>query len=289
MAEIGIVGAGIMGADIALNCAAFGHRVVLHDTAAAALTRFRDGLGQALRGYRMMGCKFELASADALLEKVECSTDPGQLASVDWVIENVTEELSIKMAVYAQLAHICKDETIFMVNTSCIPITKLAAAMPHPEQVVGAHFMNPVPLKKMVEVVQGFHTSEATLQATRTLLASLGKTAVVVKDFPGFVANRLSHLFMNEAAFLVQDGVAKPAQIDAIFRDGYGHKMGPLETADLIGLDTVLRSLEVLYQHYQDPKFRCCPLLRQMVDAGVLGQKSGKGFYDYDDQRQSGI
>ncbi len=284
MAAIGIVGAGIMGADIALNCAAFGHQVVLLDIDPQALENFKQTLAQKLRGYRMMGCKFELATADAILAQVECSTDYAALGKVDWVIENVTEDVAIKAGVYAQLRAVCKPETIFMINTSCIPITKLASGMPHPERVVGAHFMNPVPLKKMVEVVQGFYTSDDTLAQVKTLLASLGKTSVVVKDFPGFVANRLSHLFMNEAAFLVQDGVAKPKEIDAIFRDGYGHKMGPLETADLIGLDTVLRSLEVLYQHYQDPKFRCCPLLRQMVDAGVLGKKSGKGFYEYRDQ-----
>lgn len=284
MAAIGIVGAGIMGADIALNCAAFGHQVVLLDIDPQALDNFKQTLAQKLRGYRMMGCKFELATADAILAQVECRTDYAALGQVDWVIENVTEDLGIKAGVYARLREVCKPETIFMINTSCIPITKLAAGMPHPERVVGAHFMNPVPLKKLVEVVQGFYTSDDTLAQVKTLLTSLGKTSVVVKDFPGFVANRLSHLFMNEAAFLVQDGVAKPKEIDAIFRDGYGHKMGPLETADLIGLDTVLRSLEVLYQHYQDPKFRCCPLLRQMVDAGVLGKKSGKGFYEYRDQ-----
>lgn len=281
MLNIGVVGAGVMGADIALTCAAFGHQVVLKDIAQEVLDKFKAELSQKLRGYKMMGCKFEIASAEAILQRVVCTLDYADLAQVDWVIESVPEDLALKQKVYAELRQACPENTYFAVNTSCIPITKLASQMLHPDRVVGAHFMNPVPLKKAVEVVQGFHTSQETIEATRSMLKSLDKKAIVVKDFPGFVANRLSHLFMNEAAFLVQDGVAKPSDIDAIFREGYGHKMGPLETADLIGLDTVLQSLHVLYEHYQDPKFRCCPLLRQMVDAGLHGKKSGKGFYDY--------
>jgi 3-hydroxybutyryl-CoA dehydrogenase len=143
------------------------------------------------------------------------------------------------------------------------------------------HFMNPVYLKELVELVRGFHTSEATIEAAKAMLSGVGKTAVLVNDFPGFVANRLSHLFMNEAAFIIQDRVAAAREVDAIFKRGYGHSMGPLETADLIGLDTVVNSLDILYDSYQDPKFRCCPLLRKMVDAGLLGKKSGEGFYKY--------
>lgn len=280
MAIIGIVGAGLMGADIALCCAAHGHHVVLKDVAEAPLARFADTLATKLRGYRMLGANFERGAAD-ILALVKPTLDYAALAEVDWVIESVPEQVELKERVYRELAEACPASTRYAVNTSCIPITRLAARMPHPDRVVGAHFMNPVPLKHAVEVVQGFHTSQETTDATRALVASIGKHAIVVKDFPGFVANRLSHLFMNEAAFLVQDGVAKPADIDAIFREGYGHKMGPLETADLIGLDTVVQSLDVLYQHYQDPKFRCSPLLRQMVDAGLHGKKSGKGFYEY--------
>jgi len=281
MATIGVIGAGIMGADIALTFAASGHHVILKDIDAAALARFEDGLGQKLRGYRMMGCRFEIGDAAGVLARVRRTLDPAPLAQADWIIENVPEDLAVKTRVYAELREVCGEQVRYAVNTSCIPITRLAAAMPHPDRMLGMHFMNPVPLKPAVEVVRGFHTSDETIAAGRDLLAGIGKNAIVVRDFPGFVANRLSHLFMNEAAFLVQDGVASPAEIDAIFRDGYGHKMGPLETADLIGLDTVVQSLEVLYTHYQDPKFRCCPLLRQMVDAGLLGRKSGKGFHDY--------
>ncbi|WP_338848366.1 3-hydroxyacyl-CoA dehydrogenase family protein [Massilia sp. W12] len=280
MMTIGVVGAGVMGADIALLCAAHGMRVVLKDVDQAVLDKFAVELPQKLRGYKMMGCTFTRTAAQ-MLELVQATLDYAPLADVDWIIESAPENVELKQQVYAELARVCRADTYYAVNTSCIPITKLAAQMPDPSRVLGAHFMNPVPLKKAVEVVRGFHTSDASIEAAKGLLKQLGKNAIVVKDFPGFVANRLSHLFMNEAAFLVQDGVAKPAEIDAIFREGYGHKMGPLETADLIGLDTVLHSLDVLYQHYQDPKFRCCPLLRQMVDAGLHGKKSGRGFYDY--------
>lgn len=282
MTTIAVVGAGVMGADVALQCAASGHEVVLQDIDAGALARFAERLPRTLREYRLLGAALGGAGAADILARVRCDTGLAALAHADWVIECVTEDVAVKRALYQSLARVCRDDAWYGVNTSCIPITGLAALLPHPERVLGLHFMNPVPLKPVVEVAQGFHTGEAALQAAQALLASLGKKGIVVKDLPGFAANRLSHLFMNEAAFLVQDGVAAPAAIDAIFREGYGHRMGPLETADLIGLDTVLRSLEVLYQHYQDPKFRCCPLLRRMVDAGVTGRKAGKGFYEYD-------
>jgi 3-hydroxybutyryl-CoA dehydrogenase len=168
-----------------------------------------------------------------------------------------------------------------MVNTSCISITKIGAITKRPDRVVGTHFMNPVPMMKAVEVIKGFYTSEKTIQRTKDLLTSLNKEGIVVNDFPGFVSNRISHLMMNEAAFIVQDQVADIKTVDEIFKKCYSHKMGPLETADLIGIDTVVESLQVLYDSYQDPKFRCCPLLKKMVDAGLLGRKSGRGFYEY--------
>lgn len=283
MAAVGIVGAGVMGADLALLCAAHGHQVVLHDIDEEPLRRFVDGLPGVLRGYRLVGAKLPTFAADEIRSLVRCTREMAELGESEWIVECVTEDVGIKASVYRDLAAHCGVQTFYGVNTSCIPITRIAALLPDPGRAVGMHFMNPVPLKKAVEVVQGFHTTDATLEAARAFLSSLGRSAIVVQDFPGFVANRLSHLFMNEAVFLVQDGVASPAAVDAIFREGYGHKMGPLETADLIGLDTVMRSLEVLYQHYQDPKFRCSPLLRKMVDAGVTGKKSGRGFYEYRD------
>jgi 3-hydroxybutyryl-CoA dehydrogenase len=183
--------------------------------------------------------------------------------------------------VYRALDALCPPEVCFGVNTSCISITRVAGFTQRPDRVIGMHFMNPVYLKTSIEIIRGYHTSEQTIQAARNLLRQLGKDAILVNDYPGFVSNRISHLFMNEAAFVVQDQVATPHEVDAIFKKCYGHTMGPLETADLIGLDTVVHSLDVLYESYQDSKFRCCPLLRKMVHAGLLGVKSGKGFYEY--------
>ena len=164
---------------------------------------------------------------------------------------------------------------------SCISITQIASATKRPANVVGIHLMNPVHLKPTVEVIRGFHTSDQTIETLLQLFSRLGKEAIIVEDLPGFVSNRISHLFMNEAAFVLQDQVATAANIDAIFKRCFGHKMGPLETADLIGLDTVVRSLDVLYESFQDSKYRCCPLLRKLVHAGHLGRKSGRGFYVY--------
>jgi len=176
----------------------------------------------------------------------------------------------------------CPPRTIFSSNTSAIPITRLAQVTKRPSQVIGTHFMNPVPLKPVVEVIRGFHTSNETIQATLDLLASMGKEGVLVNDSPGFVSNRVLMLTVNEAIFLLQDQVATAEDIDHIFRSCFGHKMGPLETADLIGLDTILYSLEVLYENFNDPKFRPSPLLRKLVAAGLHGRKSGRGFYSYD-------
>jgi len=270
-----------MGTDVALSFAAFGHSVILKDLDAGILQAFKDSIPQRLRGYRMLGWTPKQGAAAEVSARIHPTLDYEGFAEADWIIENVTEDWEIKKGIYRELGGICKPDAYFAVNTSCIPITKLAALMPRPERMLGAHFMNPVPLKPVVEVIRGRHTAEETLEQAKLLLRSIDKTGIVVGDFAGFVSNRLSHLFMNEAAFLVQDGIAKPAEIDAIFKEGYGHKMGPLETADLIGLDTVVNSLDVLYQYYQDSKFRCCPLLRQMVDAGETGKKSGRGFYEY--------
>lgn len=270
-----------MGRDIALNLAAFGIQTLLKDIAPAALDEARSAIRQNLRLYKMTNPAYKHLDKAALDSLIHYTVDYNEFDSVDWVIENVPEEWERKEQVYQELAEVCRPETRFGVNTSCISITKVGALMPHPENVIGMHFMNPVPMKPAVETVKGFHTSEDTIVSAKALLKAMSKKMILVNDFPGFVANRLSHLFMNEAAFLVQDQVADPAAIDAIFKEGYGHAMGPLKTADLIGLDTVVSSLKVLYESYQDPKFRCCPLLQKMADAGLLGRKSGRGFYEY--------
>lgn len=278
---IAIIGAGTMGRDIALSFAASNIPVLLKDTDQTQLTEAMSAMKQSLRLYKMTNPQFKSLTKSHIDELITPCMDYSGFSDVEWVIENVTEDWDVKKQVYQELAQHCPETARYGVNTSCISITKVGALMPKPENVIGMHFMNPVPMKPSVETVKGFHTDQDTIDSAKKMLKSIHKKMILVNDFPGFVANRLSHLFMNEAAFLVQDQVADPAAIDAIFKEGYGHAMGPLETADLIGLDTVLNSLKVLYDSYQDPKFRCCPLLQKMVDAGQLGRKSGQGFYSY--------
>jgi 3-hydroxybutyryl-CoA dehydrogenase len=218
---------------------------------------------------------------DQAMKRMVLSADLEAVASCNFIIENVTEDWNVKRPVYEKLDRVTSSEVCFAANTSCISITKISSATNRPANVVGVHFMNPVHLKPTVEVIRGFHTSDQAVETVLQLTAILNKEAIVVEDFPGFVSNRISHVFMNEAAFALQDRVASAQNIDMIFRKCFGHKMGPLETADLIGLDTVMRSLDVLYESYQDPKYRCCPLLRELVHAGHLGRKTGKGFHDY--------
>ncbi len=282
MGKIGVIGAGVIGTGVAQNFAEHGYRVILVDVSEEVLEHSRMEMQTNLRFQALFKKKDKLEDAGVIIDRITFTTDYQRLEDVDWVVENVTENLEIKKSVYSRLDSICKAECIFLVNTSCISITKIASVTKRPHQIMGAHFMNPVPLKTFVECIRGYHTSEETVHATEELLASLGKDCVVVNDFPGFVSNRISHLFMNEAAFVVQDQVADPQAVDEIFKKCFSHKMGPLETADLIGIDTVVNSLDVLYDSYQDSKFRCCPLLRKMVDANLLGRKTGKGFYSYE-------
>jgi len=279
--KVAIIGAGTMGRDIAINLAAFGINCILKDNAENVLQIARDEMGSKIRVYKMTLPKYRDLSKELLDERIRYTTSYDDFSDVDWVIENVPEDWDIKQQVYSELNDVIGEKTAVAVNTSCISITRVAALMNSPERVIGLHFMNPVPMKPAVEAIKGFHTNEQTIVDARAMLKSIDKKMILVNDAPGFVANRLSHLFMNEAAFLVQENVADAAAIDAIFKEGYGHAMGPLETADLIGLDTVLKSLKVLYDSHQDPKFRCCPLLQKMVDAGLLGRKSGRGFYNY--------
>ncbi|MFE2752612.1 3-hydroxyacyl-CoA dehydrogenase family protein [Actinosynnema sp. NPDC059335] len=281
MATVGVIGAGVMGKDVAITCAANGYDVVLSDHDPDVLAAAPRDVRRLVREFRMMSPATASWKTDDVLGRIRFTADLADLARVDWVVENIVEDLAAKERLYLRLRDVCGPDVKIAANTSCISITKLAAATAHPDNVVGIHFMNPVPLLECAEVVRGFHTSDDTIKQAEEFVGSLGKRAVVVNDMPGFVSNRLSHLFMNEAAFLVHDGVAEPEQVDAIFKLGYGHKMGPLETADLIGLDTVVNSLNVLYEEFQDSKFRCCPTLKKMVAAGLLGRKSGQGFYTY--------
>lgn len=278
---VGVIGAGVMGTGVAQNLAQVGHQVILVDIADEILQRAKGELKKNLRLHKMLNKDAFQESLDTILSRVTTTTDYAALGNTDFVIENVVEKWDVKKPVYEQLDPICPAHCIFLVNTSCISITKIAALTKRPDKILGTHFMNPVPMKTTIEAIRGYHTSEETIAASKDFLATMGKECIIVNDLPGFVSNRLSHLLMNEAAFVVQDQVATPQDVDDIFKKCFGHKMGPLETADLIGLDTVVDSLDVLYESYQDPKFRCCPLLRKMVEAGLHGRKTGKGFYTY--------
>ena len=213
--------------------------------------------------------------------RIKEMNDLAEMTDVDFIIENITEDVQTKRDLYKKMQEYVDEKTIVLPNTSCISITELASYLPHPKNVLGVHFMNPVPMIDSVEVIKGFHTSENTINCVMDFLNSIGKKGILVNDSPGFVSNRISHIMMNEAAYIVQEQVANVEEVDAIFRECYGHKIGPLELADLIGLDTVVHSLNVLYESYQDSKYRCCQLLVKMVNAGLLGRKNGRGFYNY--------
>jgi len=277
---VGVIGAGVMGIGVAQNLAQTDHQVILVDIVDDILARAQQEIKNSVR-FQAFFNKQTAVDPEQVLQKITFTTDFERLSHVDFVVENVLEQESVKQTVYHQLDTVCPPTCIFAANTSAISITRLASVTQRADKVLGMHFMNPVPMKKTVEMIRGYHTSDATIEAAHTFLAQMGKEAIVVNDAPGFVANRLSHLFMNEAANLVMEQVAAPKDIDDIFKKCYGHAMGPLETADLIGLDTVVDTLNVLYNSYQDTKFRCSPLLQKMVDAGLYGRKSGQGFYTY--------
>ncbi|MFH9015588.1 3-hydroxyacyl-CoA dehydrogenase family protein [Streptomyces sp. NPDC017943] len=279
-ATVGVVGAGVMGVGVAHSLAQYGHRVVLVDVSEDVLDHARRELRTSLRTQALLdkGAALDIA---AVLERVEFTTDYELLAKADFIVENVTEDFAVKQQVYERIDAIVRPDVVFAVNTSAISITRIGSLTSRPERVVGMHFMNPVPMKPMVEVIRGHHTTPATIDTARRFLAGLGKECVVVEDVPGFVSNRVLMLTINEAVFLVQDGVAPAADIDRIFTSCFEHRMGPLATADLIGLDTILKSVEVLYESFNDDKYRPAPLLKKMVAAGLLGRKSGQGFHTY--------
>lgn len=278
---VGVVGAGVMGIGVAQNLAQTQHRVVLIDVSNEVLERAKAEIYKNIRLGRMFNKSAEQTNPNDILARITFTTDYGALKDADFVVENATEKWEVKRAIYPQLDACCPERCVFAADTSCYSITRLAALTHRPDRVVGIHFMNPVPLKPTVEMIRGYHTSEATLETAKALLASMGKDCIVVNDSPGFVSNRVLMLTINEAIYLVQERVAEPAEVDQIFKKCFGHKMGPLETADLIGLDTILYSIEVLHESFNDSKYRPCPLLKKMVDAGLYGRKSGQGFFKY--------
>jgi 3-hydroxybutyryl-CoA dehydrogenase len=279
---IGVIGAGVMGVGLAQALAQSGLRTLLIDVSDLILESALGQIKNGLRFARLMQ-KNLCGSPEEILRHIQTSADYAVLCDADFVIENVTEQVAVKTEVYRQLDAICPPQCVFAANTSAIPITRIAAMTTRPAKVIGMHFMNPVPLKTAVEVIRGYHTSDETIATATRLLALMGKKAILVGDSPGFVSNRVLMLTINEAIFLVQEKVATPEAVDEIFKSCFEHKMGPLETADLIGLDTILFSLEVLCDEFKDSKFRPCPLLKQMVNAGLHGRKNGHGFYRYED------
>lgn len=284
--RIAVVGAGVIGAGVAHALAASGRDVVLVDRDAAALDRARAAIRKGARLARLQ--QKGAASAADLLARVRFTLEKSELAGAAVVIENVTEDLEIKLAVHRELDAICAVDCVFAANTSAISMARLAAATARPERLVGVHFMNPVPASAMVEVVRGAATSASTLARVADLLGAMGKSFVVVGDAPGFVINRVLMPAINEAISAVHEGTAGAADVDRLFQGCLGHPMGPLRTADLIGLDTVLRTLEVLEADLGGARYAPCPLLREMVNRGLLGRKSGQGFFLYDPGRLDG-
>ena len=278
---IAVIGAGVIGSDVALDLSIHNFSVLLKDLSAEILGKALEKIKKSYRFTKMMKKTEPLPPLEEILTRIKTTTDYTEFEKIDLVIENISEDYGAKNKVYKEIAQACREDVMYGVNTSCISITKIAALTPKPENVIGMHFMNPVPLSKMVEVVRGYHTSDETVEKTKRLVNTLGKICVVVNDLPGFVTNRVMMLTINECVYLLQDRVAEARDVDIIFKLGFGHKMGPLATADLIGLDTVLNSLSVLYESYNDPKYRPCPLLKKMVDAGLLGKKTGIGFFKY--------
>ena len=277
---IGIIGAGTMGNGIAHTAARSGFKVILHDIAESFLDRAVSTIAKNLEREVAKG-RITANDKNAVLSRISAVTQNSALSEADFVIEAVIEDIETKLRVFEGVDRIARPDVILASNTSSISITKIASKTKRPDKVIGMHFMNPVPVMPLVEVVRGIATSDETYRMTKELAESLGKTAVVVNDFPGFVSNRVLMPMINEAVYCVMEGVGTAEAIDSVMKLGMNHPMGPLALADLIGLDVCLDIMEVLHSGLGDSKYRPCPLLRKMVDAGHLGRKSGRGFYKY--------
>ncbi|MGB8190764.1 MAG: 3-hydroxyacyl-CoA dehydrogenase family protein [Chitinophagaceae bacterium] len=277
---IGVIGAGVMGQGVSYQFAKYGYKIILLDISNEILESAKNNIRNIGRLDVLLN-KAAAPSSGNILDNIKSTLELTDMSAADFIIENSTENIDLKESIYKQLKNICRPDTCIAVNTSAISITRIGSMLKHPDTVLGIHFMNPVHLKPTVEVIKGYHTDEETINIALELLHSVNMAGVVVNDFPGFVSNRILMLTINEAIFVLQDGVATVANIDKIFKECFGHKMGPLETGDLIGLDTILYTLDVLMDSYNDSKFRAAPLLKKMVDANLLGRKNGEGFYKY--------
>ncbi len=278
--KIGVIGAGTMGHGISLVAAKAGYDVIIRDIKDEFVNKGLSKIEKFLNRSVEKG-KMTEAEKNKILSKIKGTTKLADLKDVDLVVEAIFEDVNVKKDIFKNLDTICKKETLFASNTSTIPITDLASVTSRPESFIGMHFMNPVPLMKLVEVIRGLRTSDQTAKIIKELAEKMGKIPVEVNDGPGFVSNRVLFAMINEAMFCLQDGTGTAESIDSVMKLGMNHPMGPLELADLIGLDVSLNILNVLYDGFNDSKYRPCPLLKKMVQAGYLGRKSGKGFYDY--------
>ena len=278
--KIGVVGAGTMGNGIAQVAARSGLSVIMRDVSDHLLTRALSTIDKSLQRdvdrQRLSG-----EAKQEIMSRIRPTTGIGDLRDVDFAVEAINEEFTVKTALFKELDKTCRPEVILASNTSSISITRLGAVTSRADRVVGMHFMNPVPVMKLVEIIRGIATSNETYTATRDLAETMGKTPVEVNDSPGFVSNRVLMPMINEAIFALYENVGTPESIDQIMKLGMNHPMGPLQLADFIGLDVCLAIMNVLYDGFNDSKYRPCPLLRKYVDAGWLGRKTGKGFYEY--------